>query len=466
MTTSDARSIGSAVPARPQPPPRVPGSPWVGHLFAFREDRASVQLRTAQSHPDLAVLRVGVFDVIYVSSPRLAHEVLQTQDDAFLKSLGLSLFLRPALGDGLLTSEAELHARQRRLIAPAFTLRRIATYADTMAHLGSRTVESWRDGETFDAAEAMMRLTLEIAGKTLFDADVGSEAQMVGEAITLVMTNMLASLSSLVPIPPVVPTPGNLASRRAIARLDAVIYRLIAQRRRDPRDRGDVLSLLLAAQDEDGSAMTDEQVRDEALTLFVAGHETTAVALTWALYLLASNPECRARAEEEIAALPAGPAPLCLEDLKRVPYTLAALKEAMRLYPPAFVIGRRARRDVVLKGGAGGSTYRVTKGANVLVNVLGIHRRPDSFPDPDRFDPTRFLGDREKELPRCAYMPFGAGSRVCIGNHFALVEGHLLLATILRGARLDLVRPGETIAPQPLVTLRPRGGVHMRVSKR
>jgi cytochrome P450 len=263
-----------------------------------------------------------------------------------------------------------------------------------------------------------------------------------------------------------VPTPGNLASRRAIARLDAVIYRLIAQRRRDSRDRGDVLSLLLAAQDEDGSAMTDKQVRDEALTLFVAGHETTAVALTWALYLLASNPECRARAEEEIAALPTGPAPLSLDDLKRIPYTLAVLKEAMRLYPPAFVIGRRAKRDVVLAGGAGGSTYRVKKGANVLLNVLGIHRRQDTFPDPDRFDPTRFLGDREKELPRCAYMPFGAGSRVCIGNHFALMEGHLLLATILRGARLDLVRPGETLAPQPLVTLRPRGGVHMRVSKR
>lgn len=463
MTMSEARSTG-VDPVGVRSPPRLAGSPLLGHLLAFRNDRAAMQLRTARSHPDLALMRMGVFDVLLVSSPSLAHEVLQVQEEAFSKSLGLSVFLRPLLGDGLLTSERELHARQRRLMAPAFTLKRIALYADTMAERASKAVARWTDGETFDAAEAMMRLTLDIVGKTLFDAEVGSDAEAVGEALTRIMSNTVSSMASLLPLPPVVPTPGNLASRRAVARLDAIIYGLIAQRRREPGDRGDVLSTLLAAQDEDGSVMTDRQVRDEAMTLFLAGHETTANALAWALYLLARNPEVRARAEEETAALVSRTTPLAFEDLKRLPFTLAVLKEAMRLYPPAYVVGRRTRRDVVLTGGASGA-YRVKKNTNVIVNVLGIHRRADTYPDPDRFDPARFLGEREKELPRCAYMPFGAGSRVCIGNHFALMEGHLLLATILGAVRLDLVRD-EPVVTEPLVTLRPRGGVSMRVSRR
>ena len=466
MTMSEVRSSVAGRPSEVKSPPRVPGAPLIGHLMAFRSDRAAVQLRTARSHPDVALMRMGVFDVLLVSSPHLAHDILQTQDDAFSKSLGLSIFLRPLLGDGLLTSERELHARQRRLIAPAFTLKRIASYADTMAERAARSVASWRDGETFDASEAMMRLTLEIVGKTLFDAEVGSDAAAVGDALTELMSNMVASLSSILPMPPVVPTPRNLGSRRATARLDAIIYRLIAERRKDPRDRGDVLSMLLAAQDEDGTVMTDRQIRDEAMTLFLAGHETTANALSWALYLLARNPDARARAEEEVRSHARGDGPLRYEDLKQLPYTLGVLKEAMRLFPPAYTIGRRSTRDVVLSGGAGGERFHVKRHTNLLVNVLGIHRRADAFPDPERFDPSRFLGDREKELPRCAYMPFGAGSRVCIGNHFALMEGHLLLATILRTARLDLVGGGDTvIGTEPLVTLRPRGGVPVRVSR-
>jgi cytochrome P450 len=466
MTMSDVRSTERARGGEVRRPPRIRGNPVLGHLMAFRTDRTGMQLRTARSHPDVALMRVGVFDVLLVSSPHLAHDILQTQDDAFSKSLGLSLFLRPILGDGLLTSERELHARQRRLIAPAFSLKRIASYADTMSDRAARAVASWQDGERFDAAEAMMKLTLEIVGKTLFDAEVGSDAEAVGEAVTRVMSNMIASLSSVLPIPPVVPTRRNRDSRRATAQLDAIIYRLIAERRRAPADRGDVLSMILAAQDEDGTVMSDEQIRDESMTLFLAGHETTANALAWALYLLARHPDVRARAEAELDALGERGAPLRHDDLKRLPFTLAILKETMRLYPPAFVIGRRSRRDVVLSGGAGGQRFEVKKHTNLLVNVIGIHRRDDAFPDPERFDPTRFLGDREKELPRCAYMPFGAGSRVCIGNHFALMEGHLLLATILRGARLDLPAGTPEIGMEPLVTLRPRGGVPVRVSKR
>jgi cytochrome P450 len=391
--------------------------------------------------------------------------VLQAQADCFHKSLGLSLFLRPLLGDGLLTSEDEFHARQRRLIAPALTHKRIATYADTMAERASRTVAGWRTGQTFDAMEAMMRLTLEIVGKTLFDAEVGSNAAAVGEALTEVMENTVEELGSLVPMPPIVPTRRNRASKRARAKLDAIIYGLIAERRKHPTDGGDLLSLLLAARDEDGSSMSDKQVRDEAMTLFLAGHETTANALVWALYLLARHPDVRARAEAEAAPLVQRGAPLTMADLKSLPYNLAVMKETMRLYPPAYIIGRRALKDVLVPGARPGERLVVRKNKVVFVNVLGIHRRPDLFPDPDAFDPTRFLGDREKELPRCGYLPFGAGPRICIGNHFALMEGHLLLASIVGGARLDLAAGQGDVKMDPLVTLRPRGGVKMRVAR-
>jgi cytochrome P450 len=425
-----------------------------------------VQLRTARSHPGAARLRLGVFDVVMVSSPAMAHDILATQAEAFTKSLGLSVFLRPLLGDGLLTSERANHTRQRRLIAPAFTLKRIAAYATTMGERAKQMLDALSDGERLDASELTMRLTLEIVGKTLFDAEVGSDAGEVGDAITEVMQNTIKTLSSILPVPPNVPTPRNLRSRRARAKLDAIIYRLIAARRASPGDRGDVLSILLAARDEDGTSMTDEQVRDEAMTLFLAGHETTANALAWAIYLLAKHPAVRARAEQECAHLVGRKEPVGYDDLKALPYTMAILKETMRLYPPVYVMGRRAARDVVVHGEGDGGDILIEKNTNVLINVLGIHRRPELYPDPDRFDPERFLGDREKQLPKCGYMPFGDGPRVCIGNHFALMEGHIILATLLASRRLDLVQPLERIGTEPLITLRPRGGVPVKVTRR
>jgi cytochrome P450 len=456
----------SGVPrGRGRAPARVKGSA-LSNLRDFRLDRAAMQIRLARSHPHLAAMRVGIFDSILVNDPAVAHEILQTQADAFFKSLGLSVFLRPVLGNGLLTSEQDFHARQRRLIAPALSHKRIASYADTMAERAARTVASWRDGDSFDLSETMMRLTLEIVGKTLFDAEVSADAGVVGDALSEVMTNTIASLSSILPIPPVVPTPRNLANRRARKRLDAIVYGFIADRRRraDGPERTDLLSLLLAARDEDGSRMNDKQVRDEAMTLFLAGHETTANALTWALILISKHPDVRARAEAEAAPLVQRGRPLTMDDLKALPFNLAVMKEAMRLYPPAYIIGRRTMRDVLVPGERPGETSRIAKGKVVFVNVLGMHRRPDLFPDPDRFDPTRFLGDRERAIPKFAYIPFGGGPRVCIGNHFAMMEGHLLLASIVGAATLDLASSRE-IATQPLVTLRPRGEVRVRVSR-
>ncbi len=447
----------TATPSFSVPVPRFPGHPIFGNLPSFRRDRAAMQLRIAEALPDAAGLRMGLIPAVMVSNPAMAYEILQAKASSFTKAPGLTIFLKPVLGNGLLTSEAEFHASQRKLLAPAFMHKRIASYADTMRERAAKLASSVRDGQQLDVADAMMRLTLEIVGKTLFDAEVGgAEADMVGDALTTGMETAIDQMQSMVPVPPFIPTPKNLRLKRAVAQLDDVLYKIIRARRGEKADRGDLLSMLLAAQHEDGAVMNDKQVRDEAMTLFLAGHETTANALSWTLYLLAKNPNARAKVEAEIDGL--GHAPT-YDELKKLPYTLAALKEAMRLYPPAYVIARRVIEPVTV------GEHRLGKNMLVFVNVLGIHRRPDLWPDPEAYRPERFLGDAEKQMPRCAYMPFGAGPRICIGNHFALMEGHVILATLLQRLRFERTTnvPVET---EPLVTLRPKGGVSMRATVR
>lgn len=439
------------------PIPRVLGGhPVLGHLSSFRNDRAGIQLRIASEQPEIAKLRVGFIPTVMIGAPSLANEVLATKHASFVKSPGLAVFLRPLLGNGLLTSERELHTKQRRFLAPAFAHRRIAAYASTMADRAARFAGSIADGSELDVSEAMMGLTLEIVGKTLFDAEVGADATEVGDAVTVAMECAVSQLSSLVPIPPFVPTRMNRKSRRAVAQLDAILYRIIRERRAQGGDRGDLLSMLLETKDEQGGTMSDQQLRDESMTLFLAGHETTANALSWTFYLLAKHPAARARVEAEVDALGHVPS---YDELKQLPFTLAVFKEALRLYPPAYIIARRAVEDVVI------GRHQIKKHTIVIVNVLGMHRRPELFPDPEAFDPSRFLGDAEKQLPRCAYMPFGAGPRVCIGNHFALMEGQVLLASLSKRLRFDLVS-NVPVAMEPLITLRPRGGVPMRATVR
>ncbi|MDB4944887.1 MAG: cytochrome [Labilithrix sp.] len=440
-----------------RPVPRLaPKHLLLGHLLAFRDDRIGLQLEVGKNEGDIVQARFGFVPVVLVTSPALAHEVLMTKNASFVKSPGLAIFLRPVLGNGLLTSEHGTHAQHRKMIAPAFAHKRVASYATTMAERSARVAAAVPDGTVLDASELLMQLTLEIVGKTLFDAEVRDTAKEVGDAVTTAMECTFAQLGSVLPIPPFVPTPTNLRSRRAVATLDSIVYGIIRKRRESTEDRGDLLSILLETKYEDGSTMTDKQVRDEAMTLFLAGHETTANALAWTLYLLAKHPEARARLEAEVDALGHVPS---YEDLEQLPWTLAVLKETMRLYPPAYTIARRVSEDVVLGG------FTVKKNVLVVINVLGLHRRPDIFPDPERFDPERFLGDAEKKLPRGAYIPFGSGPRVCIGNHFALMEGHVVLASLLKRLRFDLASD-KPVELEPLVTLRPKGGMPMRVTVR
>jgi cytochrome P450 len=439
--------------------PRITDNPIFGSILRYREDRFGF-LKALAERGEIVRARMGAFPLLLVTSAEIAHEALVEKDADFVKGFGLSLFGRPLLGNGLLSSEGDFHRRQRKLMAPAFVQKRIAAYATEISARTEVAQGGWADGASVDVAEAMMRLTLEIVGKTLFDAEFGSDAAEIGDALTQAMEHIIGSLNALVPIPPTWPTPRNRRNQEAIARLDQIVYRVIREHREDRLDRGDFLSMLLLAQDEDdGSVMTDKQVRDEAMTIVLAGHETTANALAWTFYLLAQHPTVRARLEREVDAALGGRSPT-LADLPKLPYALQVIKEAMRLYPPAYVFARRPVRDVTLGG------HAVTKGQMVLFNVAGMHRVARYYPEPHRFDPDRFTPAAEKALPRQAYMPFGAGSRVCIGNHFALMESQLVLATLTQRLRFDPLPGARSVDTESLVTLRPRGGLPMRVHRR
>jgi cytochrome P450 len=439
--------------------PTLPGLPVVGNLLEFRKDRLDVFGRAGALGP-MGRFHLGPIPVHVITDAALAQEVLVDRADDFMKSRGLSVFARPLLGDGLLTSEGGDHKRARKLLAPAFAAKRIAGYADVMAAEAARAAAGWADGARVDFAEEMMTATLAIAGRALFDADVRGDARVVGLALTDAMQSMLDGVSSPLQVPYAWPLPRHNRMRRAVAKLDEIVYRIIGERRRDPRDRGDVLSMLIAAVDDDGSGMTDRQVRDEVMTLLLAGHETTANLLTWTFYALARHPDVRARVEAEAdGVLDHGRRAPTAEDLPRLPYTAMVIDEVMRLWPPAYTMGRQALHDVTIGG------VKLPRGAALMINIWGIHRRADYFPDPEKFVPGRMTPDAKKARPKGAYMPFGAGPRVCIGNHFALMEAQLAVATIASRARVELASDRPAV-PEPMITLRPKGGMPARVYAR
>lgn len=450
----------SSPPSTLRPLPTLPGAHvLLGHLPAFRNDLAKFLLEGAATGLEAARTPLGFTRrVAMISSPALVNEVLVTRATSFIKTQGMTVFLKPVLGEGLLTSEDQTHERARRLLAPAFTPKRMAGYAATMSERAARFASGLKDGATLDLAGAIMALTLEVVGKTLFDAEVGSDAGTVGSALTVGMEVAMGQLSSVVPIPPMIPTPGNLRYRRAVKDLDKIIYGIIRTRRAEAEDRGDVLSVLLSARDEDGKPMTDRQVRDEAMTLFLAGHETTANALSFAFWLLAQNPDVVAELRREVETVLGDRAPT-LADIPRLAYTQQVVEESMRLYPPVWAFERQALQDDVIAG------YHVPKGTIVGVSPYVLHRRPELFPDPLRFDPTRFDKAKVKERNKHAYLPFGGGPRTCIGNMFALMEMQIVLAMAVR--RFDFsVAPDFEVVLDPSVTLRPKNGIAMTATPR
>jgi cytochrome P450 len=425
----------------------------VGQYPQFRRDAPTFLLRTARQFGDIAYFKLGSQDVFLLSHPEYIRDVLVTRQRCFIKSRMLQR-AKILLGEGLLTSEGALHTRQRRLVQPAFHKQRLAGYAETMIALGERARSRWRSGETLAIDQEMMRLTLAIVAKTLFNADIESEANEIGQALTDILSLFETVMMPFSELLERLRTPSVRRFERAKERLDRTIYRIIGERRASGRDYGDLLSMLLMAQDDEArGGMSDQQVRDEALTLFLAGHETTANALTWTWFLLSQHPEAEAKFHAELDSALAGrlPAP---GDFGRLPYTEMVFAESMRLYPPAWGIGRMVVCDYDLAG------YELAPGAIVLLSPFVVHRDARWFSEPERFDPERWREEEKARRPKFSYFPFGGGARVCIGEHFAWLEGVLLLATIGQKWRFRLA-PGHPVGHRALITLRTRHGMKM-----
>ena len=443
----------------PVQPPGPKNAPLIGNLSRFRRDPITFLQRIAHQYGDVVYFRLANRQVYLVNHPDLIKDLLVTRNHNFIKSRVLQK-ARRFLGTGLLTSEGQFHLRQRRLVQPAFHRDRLIGYAAVMSEYAARASSSLKDGATIDLDRDMMRLTLAIVAKTLFNADVESDANEIGKSLATILSMFDAVLSPFSGILEKLPLPMNRRSNEARAKLDAIIYRIIAERRQSTADHGDLLSMLLLAQDHegDGTGMTDQQVRDEALTLFLAGHETTANALTWTWYLLSQNPDAEARLHAEIDQVLGGRTP-GFDDLPALRYTERIMYEAMRLYPPAWIIGREALHNFDLDG------YRIERGSIVLMSPYVMHRDARYYPQPERFDPDRWLPEQSARLPKFAYFPFGGGPRVCVGERFAWMEGVLILAAIARKWRFRLA-PGHPVEPLPLITLRTRHGMKMTVESR
>jgi len=412
--------------------------------------------KVAREYGDVAGLRVLNFKTVFINHPSLIEEVLVTNARKYSKGRVLRAN-RHVFGEGLLTSEGDFWLRQRRLAQPAFHRARIASYAATMVDYTERMVQGWRGGEERDAHQEMMRLTLEIVAKTLFDADVEGDAQEVGKSLELLL-EIGANFRRTIFVPHWLPTPTNLRVRREVKQIEKILYRIIAERRASGCDAGDLLSMLLSAQDEDGSRMTDRQLRDETITLFLAGHETTASTLSWTWWLLARHPAVEAKLHAELDAVLGDRAPT-LDDLPKLRYTGHLITESLRLYPAAWGMARLVVEDHEIAG------YAVTKGMGVAMAQWVVHRDPRWYDAPQEFLPERWENDLWKRLPRFAYFPFGGGPRQCIGNAFALMEATLILAMIARKFRLRLVA-NHPVAPLASITLRPRHGVRVTLESR
>jgi cytochrome P450 len=446
--TATIEGVTRTLTRPPGPKPR----PLLGLFREFRKQPADFLERAARQYGDLAFFPLGPQNIYLASHPDFVQEILVTRQNQFKKSRMLER-ARVLLGEGLLTSEGNLHLRQRRLVQPAFHRDRLISYAAVMVECAAQCRERWTRDATLDLSVEMAHLTLAIVARTLFSANVDSEADEIGRALSEVFKMFELILLPYSDWIEKLPLPPIRRFHRARALLDSIIYRLIAERRADGnRDTGDLLSMLLAAQDEDGSVMTDQQIRDEALTLFVAGHETTAVAITWAWYLLSQNPEAESLFHAELDRVLAGRLPT-FEDLPRLRYAEGVFAETLRLYPPAWGIGRRALADVEIAG------YTIPAGSIVVVSPWVVHRDPRWFHEPLKFSPERWLAENTSR-PKFAYFPFGGGTRICIGERFALAEGVLLLATLGQRWRFRL-ESGHRVETRPLITLRAKYGMRM-----
>jgi cytochrome P450 len=412
----------------------------------------------SRQYGDVVALRLAAWPAILVNNPDYIEHVLVKNHGNFIKFPFFFRHVRAIFGKGLLTSEGEVWHRQRRLMAPAFHDRRLAGYGAAIVRSTERMLENWRVDELRNVHADMMALTLSIAAKTLFDAEVESEVAEISQAFNAITDEIAVRFRLPFRIPDAVPIPGNIRYVRGVRRIDRLVNRIIRERRQQGGDRGDLLSMLMMAEDEQGRPMSEQQLRDEVITLLLAGHETTALALSWTWYLLSQHPDIDASLASELRRVLGDRRP-AVSDLPQLSFTTQVLTEAMRLYPPVWGFGREAVGDFEIGG------YRIPRGTTIIISPWVLHRNPRYFERPMEFRPERWSGDLARQLPRFAYIPFGGGPRICIGNRFAMMEAALILATVATHFRLEW-QNDHPVVPFPSITLRPKEGIWVKPTRR
>ncbi len=428
-------------------------------ILRMTRERIELLRSMAREHGDVSQLMLGKQRIVMLTHPDDIRDVLVTNQRMFRKGQALER-AKVLIGEGLLTSEGELHLRQRRLVQPAFHRARIGAYAGAMTAAAMSQQARWSDGEQLDANRAMMHITLDIVAATLFGADVDAESSEIGKALDDVFEAFTIGYGPLTPLLDILPTARRRRFEAGKRRVDATIDRIIASRRQSGEDTGDLLSMLLHATDTegDGTGMSDQQLRDEAITLFIAGHETTANALTWTWLLLSRYPDAERALHDEVDRVLGDRLPT-MDDLSALPMTRAIIAESMRLYPPAYIVGRRAMEPYTVRG------FDFPARTIFLAPQFIVHRDPRWWPDGERFKPERWLdADATAVRPKMAYFPFGAGTRICVGEQFAWMEAMLVLATLARRWRVRVDGPDPEL--EPIITLRPKGGLPARLEKR
>ena len=429
----------------------------MGVMREFNRDTLGF-IERCRDYGDVVRTRFLWVNAFFLYNPADIETMLTTNARSYRKAQSLrSPFFHRLVGNGLVTSEGEFWRRQRRLAQPAFHRQRISSYGDIMVQYAQRTIANWQDGEQRDLSRDMTRLTLEIVVKTLFNSDVSKDADHVGQILTSLVKPFASQATLKWILDNRLPTPGHRRYFNAVSEIDRIVFRIIAERRASGYDEGDLLSMLLQAQDDDGTRMSDAQLRDEVMTLFLAGHETTALALSWSWYLLASHPEAEKKFHAELDEVLGGRTPT-VADMASLKYTEMIAKEAMRLYPPAYAVGREAIEETEIGG------FRVPKGTQLFAFQWVTHRDARFFEDPAAFKPERWTSEKSEQLPKYAYFPFGGGPRQCIGNYFAMMEIVLLLATI--GQRFRFALTDETVEVLPVLSLRPKSGIKVKLHHR
>ncbi len=429
------------------------------NVINFRKDTLGFLNQLSKEYGDISFFKMGKQDMIFVNNPDLIKEIFITNSSKFIKGRALEL-AKVVLGEGLLTSEKEFHTRQRRIIQPSFNHKRINYYGTIMADYAEKYRDKWKDGEIIDIDKEMMNLTLDIVCKTLFDTDMESDTRLIQENLTVALEMFMEITNPFRAILSKLPIPKTLRFEKARKYLDETIMGIIQERRKSEHDRQDLLSILMKLHDEEGdkTGMTDRQIRDEVMTLFIAGHETTSNLLTWTFYLLSQNPEIEEKFYQELEQVLGKRLPTP-EDIPNLPYTKKVLTESMRIYPPAWIVGRRNIEEYEIKG------FKVKPMTVFLVSQYIMHHNPKYFPQPEVFNPDRWTEEFKGELPRFAYFPFGGGPRLCIGENFAWTEGTLLLSIIAQKWKMKWI-PDHPVELSLLITLRPKNGMKMVLEKR